>query len=100
MTGVSTHVLDTTTGLGYTAIAAAQTAYELITIELYPTVLEVCRLNPWSQELFTNPKIKQCIGDAYDVVEEFKDSFRRYIPQSELDAQKPFDPPAPPDKTN
>lgn len=73
-------VLDTTTGLGYTAIAAAKTAAEVTTIELDPTVLELCRLNPWSQELFTNPKIKQKIGDAYDVVTEFKDdSFGRII---------------------
>lgn len=77
---ITGRVLDTTTGLGYTAITAAQTAHELITIELDPTVLEVCRLNPWSQELFTNPKITQMIGDTYDVVEEFKDaSFARII---------------------
>jgi predicted methyltransferase len=80
ITPITGRVLDTTTGLGYTAIAAAQTAHELTTIELDPTVLEVCRLNPWSQELFTNPKITQKIGDAYEVVEEFKDnSFSRII---------------------
>ncbi len=62
-------VLDTAMGLGYTAIEAAQTAHSVTTIELDSTVLEVCRLNPWSGELFTNHKIRRLIGDAFDVVE-------------------------------
>ena len=45
-------VLDTATGLGYTAIEAARTAEHVTTIELDPAALKVCRLNPWSQELF------------------------------------------------
>ena len=61
-------VLDTATGLGYTAIQAARTAESVTTIELDPTVLEICRLNPWSQELFDNPKITQVIGDSFEVV--------------------------------
>jgi len=61
-------VLDTATGLGYTAIQAARTAERVTTIELDPTVLEICRLNPWSQELFDNPKITQMIGDSFEVV--------------------------------
>ncbi|HEX9091550.1 MAG TPA: hypothetical protein VF831_08665, partial [Anaerolineales bacterium] len=44
------------------------TAEGVTTIELDPTVLEVCRLNPWSQELFDNPKITQVIGDSFEVV--------------------------------
>ncbi len=61
-------VLDTATGLGYTAIQAARTADHVITIELDPVVLQVCQLNPWSTELFNNPKITQVIGDSFDVV--------------------------------
>jgi predicted methyltransferase len=61
-------VLDTATGLGYTAIQSSKTAENVTTIELDPVVLQVCRLNPWSQELFNNPKISQLIGDSYDVV--------------------------------
>src|SRR5919198_1249072 len=49
---VTGRVLDTTTGLGYTAIQAARTALEVTTIELDPVVLEVARRNPWSHELF------------------------------------------------
>lgn len=65
---VTGRVLDTTTGLGYTAIEAAKTATEVVTIELDPTVLEVGRRNPWSRELFTRPNIRQLIGDAAEVV--------------------------------
>jgi predicted methyltransferase len=61
-------VLDTATGLGYTAIQAARTADQVITIELDPAVIQVCRLNPWSQALFDNPKVKQIIGDSYDIL--------------------------------
>jgi predicted methyltransferase len=61
-------VLDTATGLGYTAIEAARTAEHVTTIELDPTALKVCRLNPWSGELFENPKITQIIGDSFEVV--------------------------------
>lgn len=73
-------VLDTATGLGYTAIQAARTAEQVTTIDLDPTVLRVCRLNPWSQELFVNPRITQLIGDSFDVVAEMQTgSFTRII---------------------
>jgi predicted methyltransferase len=73
-------VLDTATGLGYTAIEAAKTADHVVTIELDPAALEIARLNPWSQALFENPKITQRIGDSYDVIEEFDDqAFTRII---------------------
>ena len=64
-------VLDTTTGLGYTAIEAAKTARHVITIEIDPTAQEIARLNPWSWALFNNPKITQVIGDAFDEIEQF-----------------------------
>ena len=77
---VTGRVLDTTMGLGYTAIAAAKTAEHVTTIELDPTVTEVCRSNPWSQDLFTRPNITRLIGDAFDRIEEFDDeSFSRII---------------------
>ena len=63
-------VLDTTTGLGYTAILAARTAAEVVTVELDPTGLEVARQNPWSHELFDRPNIQRVIGDAFEVVAE------------------------------
>ena len=39
-------VLDTTTGLGYTAIEAAKTARHVTTIEIDPTAQEIARLIP------------------------------------------------------
>jgi len=73
-------VLDTATGLGYTAIEAAKTADEVVTIELDPGAQEIARLNPWSQELFHSHKIYQIMGDAYEVVQTFVDcSFARII---------------------
>jgi uncharacterized protein len=65
-------VLDTTTGLGYTAIEAAKTARHVITIEIDPTAQEIARLNPWSGALFNNPKITQIIGDASEEIEQFE----------------------------
>jgi predicted methyltransferase len=70
----SGRVLDTATGLGYTAIAAAKTAQHVITVELDPAAQEICRLNPWSQELFNNPRIEQRIGDSFDVIETIQDT--------------------------
>ncbi len=73
-------VLDTATGLGYTAIEAARTADHVITIELDPGAQEIAKLNPWSRNLFTNPKIQQMMGDAFEAVPTFEDnSFDRII---------------------
>jgi predicted methyltransferase len=61
-------VLDTATGLGYTAILAARTAKEVVTIELDPAAIEIARLNPWSAELFNRKNIKQIIGNAVEEI--------------------------------
>lgn len=68
MTG---NVLDTATGLGYTAIELAKTARHVITIELDPVAQDMCRANPWSRALFDNPKIEQRIGDSFEIVRTF-----------------------------
>lgn len=73
-------VLDTATGLGYTAIEAAKTAERVITVEIEPAALEVARFNPWSQALFGNPKITQIVGDVFEEIETFEDgAFARII---------------------
>src|SRR5690349_15151070 len=64
-------VLDTTTGLGYTAIEAAKTARHVTTVEIDPMAQEIARQNPWSQALFNNPNITQVIGYAFDEIEKF-----------------------------
>ncbi len=74
------NVLDTATGLGYTAIEAAKTAEQVTTIEIDPAAQEIAKSNPWSQKLFNNKKIKQLIGDSFDLVQQFNDkTFARII---------------------
>ena len=74
------HVLDTATGLGYTAIQASKTAERVVTIELDPVALEIARLNPWSQGLFQNPRITQIVGDSFEEIGNFESgAFSRII---------------------
>lgn len=73
-------VLDTATGLGYTAIEAAQRADHVTTIELDETALKIARENPWSRDLFDNPQITQIIGDSFEEIRRFDDgTFSRII---------------------
>jgi predicted methyltransferase len=65
-------VLDTATGLGYTAIEVAKLAKRVITVELDPTALEIARLNPWSDRLFEESKIICVVGDMREEVKKFK----------------------------
>jgi predicted methyltransferase len=73
-------VLDTCTGLGYTAIASAESAAEVVTIELDPNMLEMARQNPWSRALFDHPRIRQVMGDSMERVQGFAPgSFARIV---------------------
>lgn len=64
-------VLDTCTGLGYTALEAARFAVEVTTVELDPAVHEIIRCNPWSCRLFETPNITPLIGDTAEVIADF-----------------------------
>lgn len=81
ITPITGHVLDTCTGLGYTAIGAAQGgATAVVTCELDPATIEICRQNPWSQALFNTPNLTQRMGDSADLIETFADEqFDRVI---------------------
>ncbi|HEY0867064.1 MAG TPA: methyltransferase domain-containing protein [Fimbriimonas sp.] len=68
---VKGRVLDTATGLGYTAIEAAKLASEVVTIELDPAAIDLARQNPWSQGLFEKDNIRQIVGDAYEEAAAF-----------------------------
>jgi predicted methyltransferase len=73
-------VLDTATGLGYTAIEAAKSADHVVTIELDPVALEIAEINPWSRALFENPKITQLVGDSFEEIHNFEsEAFARII---------------------
>ncbi|MBN1982000.1 MAG: methyltransferase [Chitinivibrionales bacterium] len=63
--------LDTATGLGYTAIEAAKTAGRVVTVEINPMAQEMAQINPWSRDLFNNPKISQIIGDVAEEINKF-----------------------------
>ncbi|HEX6820177.1 MAG TPA: methyltransferase domain-containing protein [Ktedonobacterales bacterium] len=65
---IAGRVLDTATGLGYTAIEAAKTAQEVVSIELDPAGIEIARQNPWSQPLFERANIRIEIGDAAELI--------------------------------
>jgi predicted methyltransferase len=65
---VAGRVLDTATGLGYTAIAAARHAASVVTIELDPAALELAATNPWSRELFLATNVEQRVGCAAEIV--------------------------------
>jgi predicted methyltransferase len=64
-------VLDTATGLGYTAIMAAKKADNVVTVEIDPVGIEIAKRNPWSRELFDNPKIEIQTGDIDEVIDSF-----------------------------
>ncbi len=78
--GPSGRVLDTCTGLGYTAIQAAETAEHVTTVELDPACQAVARENPWSARLFDHARIKQLIGDIGELIETLPEAgFSRVI---------------------
>jgi len=67
-------VLDTCTGLGYTAIIAAGFgAKSVVTFEKNPAVLKTASYNPWSSEFFETDAIKSNFASVYDSIGEFKD---------------------------
>ena len=67
-------VLDTCTGLGYTAIFSARIhdVEKVITFEKDSNVLEIAKLNPYSNELFTNKKIESKNEDILEAISSFE----------------------------
>jgi len=68
-------VLDTATGLGYTAIEAVRLGgASVLSIEVDPAATEIARANPWSRDLFDDARIERRIGDSFEVVAELPDA--------------------------
>ena len=67
-------VLDTCCGLGYTAIMSSKYADKVYVFERDPNVIHVASFNPYSQELFGNPKIELKNIDVMDWIGEFTDN--------------------------
>lgn len=70
---IAGHILDTCTGLGYTAQALAQHAAQVTTVELDPVVHTIIRQNPWSSAIFDLPNVTLLIGDIGELIEGFVD---------------------------
>lgn len=64
-------VLDTCTGLGYTALAAFRRGAKVVTVEYSRAVLELARYTPNGMELFEERKIKVINGDVAEKIKEF-----------------------------
>jgi predicted methyltransferase len=74
------NVLDTCTGLGYTAIEAARRgAYKVVTIELQPNVIRIAKMNPWSIELFTHIGIQKILADVFYIIDFLPNGFFDYV---------------------
>ncbi len=69
-------VLDTCTGLGYTAIYSARSpkVTSVITFEKDSEVLKITKMNESSEELFTNEKIKTINKDVSLAIKDLEDS--------------------------
>jgi predicted methyltransferase len=73
-------VLDTCTGLGYTAQAALKSGVDLIiSFELKPEILWIAKLNPWSRGIFEDQRVHLLFGDAFDLIDAFPSGFFSYI---------------------
>jgi len=73
-------VLDTCTGLGYTAQAALARGAELVvSIEIRPEVLRIAELNPWSRGVFDNRNIHPLLGDSFNLLDILPRGFFDYV---------------------
>lgn len=68
-------ILDTCTGLGYTAILCSKYADLVYTFEKDINVLRIAKLNPYSAALFQKKNIKLINKDISKEIKKFKDRF-------------------------
>lgn len=68
---VKGRILDTCMGLGYIAIIASKKAREVITVEKDLNVIEIGRINPWSEELYSRKNIDIIEGDISKEIKKF-----------------------------
>ena len=74
-------VLDTCTGLGYTAIIAARSpdVNTVITFEKDKNILFLAKHNSYSRPLFEDEKISLCINDSFLAVKSIKSNYFNFI---------------------
>lgn len=69
-------ILDTCSGLGYTAQAALERGAELVvSVELRPEIVRIAKLNPWSRGLFQDEHIHLMLGDAFNILDALPRDF-------------------------
>lgn len=61
-------VLECCMGLGYLTLSLAKRSKKVITVEKSREVLELAKLNPYSQELFELPNVEVINGDIVEVL--------------------------------
>ena len=67
--------LEICTGLGYSAIECLNRKIRsIVTIEKDSDVIQLASINPWSRELFSDPRVTLVQGDATEKICEFEDS--------------------------
>lgn len=72
-------VLDTCTGLGYSAISSVEKGSDLIvSIELRHEVLRMAEMNPWSRRLFDDDRIHILLGDSFSALDALPNNFFDY----------------------
>ncbi len=67
-------LLDCNMGLGYTAIFSNMNGANVVTCEKDKNIIEICKLNPWSANLFCED-IEMLNVDSFFQVRKFSDSF-------------------------
>lgn len=73
-------VLDTCTGLGYTALAAlGRGGCLVVSFELRPEVLRIAGMNPWSRGLFSDGRVHLLVGDVFDLVGALPEGFFDHV---------------------
>lgn len=75
------NVLDTCCGLGYTSIrmASLSPVSHVTVIERDPNIIQLCRLNPFSLELFSNKKISLIHGNSAELIPLFPNNHFNFI---------------------
>ena len=73
------NVLDSGTGLGYSSIIVSKTADKVITVEIDENVIEIAKLNPYSQELFNSRNIKRILGNICGDIKKFKEKEFNFV---------------------
>jgi predicted methyltransferase len=68
-------MLEICTGLGYSTIECLNRGIRSITtIERDSDVIQLASINPWSSELFSDPRVNLVQGDAVEKITDFEDS--------------------------